>query len=442
MAGQAIILEKNPNYNVTPNQPAFDTVTFKIVGETNQMLTQVQVGAIDVASADPNQMPQLETIDASGKIKIYNTPTTAWEHIDINLDNPLFQDVNVRHAIAYAINRQQIVDNLEFGKTVVAHTWITPNIVPYFASDVPKYEYNPDKARQLLAAAGYTMGADGILTGPGGKMSFTYTTTAGSVLRQSVTQLVAADLKAVGIDAQVIYIPANILFADDGPLQRRTFAFAEYTWVSTTDPGCGLYQSSGIPTAQNNYSGQNYPGWRNAQNDALFDQICNDASIALDPVKRAPVYRAEQRIFAEQLPTLPLFVRLGVSVVPIGLHNYRPTGSIVPADWNIQEWRWSRLGRSVPAKWMPAMQGLIRVRGWHDVLWVRPYRKLVIVFLPPALNLLALAPAHNQSPAPSSWPRPRPRRRRTLPRLAKRGRQPKPLPSAELDCAIALRHRY
>jgi peptide/nickel transport system substrate-binding protein len=344
VAGEAVILEPNPNYNLTPNKPAFSTVTLKIVADTNQLLAQVQTGQIDIATEDAtslSQVPQLDEIAQGGKVKPFYTPSATWEHVDFNLDNPLFKDKNVRQAFAYAINRQQIVDKVLFGKTVVAHSWITPNITQFYNPDVPKYAYNPDKARTMLAAAGYTAGSDGILSGPGGKMSFKYNTTAGNAYRQSVTQLVAADLKAVGIDAQLEYIPAKQYFGPDGPLTRRTFAFAEYAWVSAADPGGqGLYGTSGIPSAANGYTGQNYPGWSNAQNDKLLQDANAVKEIALDPAKRAAAYKAEQVIFATELPVLPLHVRLNITTAPVGLKNYKPTGTSTPPTWNIQEWRW------------------------------------------------------------------------------------------------------
>ena len=345
IAGQAIILDRNGNYNLSPNRPAFKTIVFKITPDTNQVLAQLETGQVDVATTDAlgiGQIPQLDELAKAGRVKPYYLPSTLWEHIDFNLDNPLFQDKRVRQAFAYAINRQGIVDKVLYGKTVVAHTWITPNITQYFTSDVRKYEYAPAQARQLLAEAGYTAGSDGILSGPGGRMSFRYTTNAGSAYRSVVSQLVAADLKAVGIDARLEFIPTNVFVGPDGPLAHRTFEFAEYAWSDGADPGCALYQSSSIPTAANGYSGFNNPGWRDPANDALLNDICNNKNVALDTSKRAIAYKAEQQLFAEQLPTLPLHVRLDITAVPVGLHNYRPTGSSVPFTWNIEQWRLAR----------------------------------------------------------------------------------------------------
>ncbi len=342
IAGQAIVLVPNPNYDLTNNKPAFQKIVFKIVGDTNQLLAQLQTGTVDMITSDATttaMIPQLDQIAAAGKVKPYYIPGSQWEHADFNLSNPLFQDKTVRQAIAYAVNRQQIVDKVLYGKSVVLNTWITPNVTQFFDGDLNNYAYDPTKARQMLAAAGWKAGSDGILVKNGKKFSFKYSTTAGNQYRQAVSQLITADLKAVGIDAQLQYVPAQQFFGPQGPVTLRTFDVAEFTWVSAPDPGCDLYTTAGIPTQANGYSGQNDPGWSNAANDKLLNQACNDATIALDPTKRAAIYKQEQQIFNDELPVLPLHVRLDISAAPTGLQNYKPTGSSIPFTWNIAEWR-------------------------------------------------------------------------------------------------------
>ncbi len=349
IAGQAVVLVPNPNYNLTNNKPAFKKIVFKIVGDTNQLLAQLQTGTVDLITSDATttaMIPQLDQIARSGKIKPYYVPGSQWEHADFNLNNPLFQDKSVRQAIGYAINRQQIVDKVLYGKSVVLNTWITPNITQFYATDLNNYAYNPDKARQLLDAAGWTVGSDGIRAKNGKKFSFKYSTTAGNAYRQAVSQLITADLRGVGIDAQLQFIPAQQFFGPQGPITLRTFDIAEFTWVSAPDPGCDLYTTAGIPTQANGYTGQNDPGWSNAANDKLLNQACNDATIALDPTKRAVVYKQEQKIFNDELPVLPLHVRLDISAAPTGLQNYKPTGSSIPFTWNIADWRLAKLTSS------------------------------------------------------------------------------------------------
>lgn len=346
IAGQAIVLVPNPNYDLTSNKPAFQKIVFKIIEDTNQLLAQLQTGSVDMVTSDAtnsDNIPLLDQIAAKGKVKPYYLPSASWEHADFNLNNPLFQDKNVRQAIVYAINRQQIVDKVLYGKTIVLNTWITPNITQFYGGlGLNSYQYNADKARQLLAAAGWTAGSDGILVKNGKKFSFKYSTTAGNAYRQQVSQLISADLKAVGIDAQLDYQPAKEFFGPDGPITKRTFDMAEFTWVSAADPGCDLYTTNGIPTQANGWTGQNDPGWSDPQNDQLLNQACNDATIALDPTKRAAVYKQEQKLFNDQLPVIPLHVRLDISAAPAALQNYKPTGTTTPFTWNIVEWRLSQ----------------------------------------------------------------------------------------------------
>lgn len=342
IGGQAIILEPNPYYGTTSTKPQFKTVIFKIVEDTNQLLSQVQTGQVKMAFGDALNVPNIPAIDElakAGKVKGYYSPSTTWEHLDFNLRNDKFKDVRVRQAIVAAINRQRIVDQVLFGKSVVAHSWITPNIRKFYNPNVPKYAFDLSKTNELMTAAGFKKGDDGIWAKGDLRMSFTYLTTAGNALRAQVSQLVAGDLKAAGFEVKNEYMPAGSYFADDGPLQRGTFEFAEFAWTSSPDPGgVGLYGTAGIPTEANGFVGQNYGAYSNSENDQLLNDANNNADVALDPAKRAEKYTQQQLIFAQDAAVIPLYLRPEVSVAPTSLKNFKPTGSTTPPTWNIQEW--------------------------------------------------------------------------------------------------------
>jgi|GEM_PF-1807735 len=345
IAGQAIILEPNPYYNVTDAKPAIKNVVFKVIEDTNQLLAQLQTGQIDIGLADALNVPNIPAIDElakGGKTKGYYTPGTTHEHVDFNLRKPMFQDVKVRQAIRYAINRQRVVDQVLFGKSVVSHSWITPNIKQYYNPNVPKFAYDVAKSDALMKDAGFAKGADGIWAKGDMKMSFKYTTTAGNALRAQTTQLVAGDLKAAGFNATLEYIPAKVYFAGgaDGTLSSGNFDFAEFAWLASYDPsGLVTYSSAGIPSAANGFEGQNYMAYSSAENDRLLGLVNNNAEIALDPAKRQKLYFDQQVLYANDVPSIELFLRPEVVAAPTGLKNFKPTGSSVSATWNIQEWR-------------------------------------------------------------------------------------------------------
>jgi peptide/nickel transport system substrate-binding protein len=170
----------------------------------------------------------------------------------------------------------------------------------------------------MLDEAGWVKGSDGIRAKNGVKMDFDYATTADNKLREQVTQLVANDLKQIGVQANLKYIPADTYFANDGYLAKRAHDFAEYTWVLDVDPSGSLYDSQNTPTAANNYSGANYPGYSNPR----FDELSRAAANELDRSKRAPMFAEMQQIWNDELPSIPLFTRLTIEVHKSNLVNW------------------------------------------------------------------------------------------------------------------------
>ena len=97
------------------------------------------------------------------------------------------------------------------------------------------------------------------------------------------------------------------------------------------------FHSSQIPSAANNWEGNNRVGWRNAENDRLWEQLISET----DEQKRIALFRKQQEIFADDLPSVPLYFRLSLTTYPKAMRGPRPTGlggTYLP--WNIWEWQW------------------------------------------------------------------------------------------------------
>lgn len=345
--GVSITLEANPNYTVQAEKPRVKTLLFKIVADTNQLLAQLKTGDIDVATEDALSLAQSPELDKLGDVgaKAYYTPAATWEHADFNLDRAVFQDVRVRQAIAYGINRKDIVDKVLFGKSVQMDSWIVPiskfsvmndNMKSYLTKfPITKYDYNPDKAKQLLDAAGWTMGGDGVRAKGGTRLAFKWSTTAANKQREAVTQVVQQNLKALGIDVTLEYVPAQQFFADDGTVYHRLGDVMEFAWVGGEDPGGqDLFHSSQIPSEDNNFSGQNIPGWKNDRNDELITKANNSIS----DKEREPFYAEQQSIWSQEVPQIALFVRPNIAAAKTALSNFRPSNTNTPPTWNAQEW--------------------------------------------------------------------------------------------------------
>jgi len=296
-----------------------------------------QVDATEINNFSIEQMIEIEK--RNPQQTAYYTPALIWEHIDLNLDNEWLKDKRVRQALAHSINRDELSQKLFYGKQPVAHTWLPERHEGYNAN-VRKYNYDPGRARALLQEAGFTMGSDGIMRDARGRrFEMTIMTTAGNAVREQVQQVMKESMRAVGIDLRIDNRPAGVLFGQT--TRHREFPYmVMYAWVMSplTLPH-SFWNTDQIPTAQNSWEGSNYPGWRNAENDKLNNEILQE----IDAGKRVALLKKQQEIWAEELPAIPLYFRLQLNTANKRLQNVKPAGlSGTYVNWNSQEWGWTQ----------------------------------------------------------------------------------------------------
>jgi peptide/nickel transport system substrate-binding protein len=339
VAGQFMATAAVPSFFLgAPRSPG---ITFRFVPDTNAIIAQLATGEADVVTEDALtefNAPDLLRLERDRAIRAHFVAGATWEHVDINLDNPMLSDIKVRQAIAHGVNRQGIVDSVFNGRSAVIHSY-APSWRWDYNSDVVRYDYNPQKARQLLEEAGYRRGPDGIYAKGNQKLSFKYQTTAGNQPRLLVSQVVQANLKEVGIDIQLDYVNSTEFFAagdNPGPLWGRRFELGQYAWVGSDDPApvASLYSTSGIPTAANGRVGQNFPGISNPR----IDELVARADASIDQAERTTLYAEVQKIWAEILGVLPLYARSNVTAIKRSLQNFRPTPTNTPPTWNSWDW--------------------------------------------------------------------------------------------------------
>ena len=173
-------LVSNPYF---AQQPKIGTVIFKYLTDENQLLAQLESGEVDYAATQALTLaltPQLTDLEQAGKAKVQYVPATVWEHIDFGIQRldgqeSFFTDVKVRQAVAYAINRQEIIDKVLYGKTVVMNTYV-PNNHPSYPGDsaLELYAFNADKSKQLLDDAGWALCIDGVRSKDGRAMKLQF----------------------------------------------------------------------------------------------------------------------------------------------------------------------------------------------------------------------------------------------------------------------------
>jgi len=320
-------------------KPPIDTIIIRgFEASKETLLSQLQAGDIQTIGSETLDVSDVDAVNAISGVKSYVRAGTTIEHIDLNQEDPILKDKQVRKAMLYAIDRQDLVNRAlaAQGQPLVANSMIPP-ISPLFNPDTPNYAFNPDQAKQILDADGWTVGSDGIrVNSAGQKLSLKYQST-GSALRKKVMPLVKDYLHAVGIDVQIDQPPAQAYFGINGPLRSGSLQMAEYADVGSNDAGNDAVQKyaiKNIPTAANSYAGSNYTRWNNSTGDTLIAAQIN----TLVPANRQAAMNSLQLLMADELPTLPLFFRPNVTAASNRLANFKPEYASQGYNWNVWEW--------------------------------------------------------------------------------------------------------
>lgn len=349
VAGDSIRLVPNEHYyRADEGLPYLDSVTFKFIPDTNQLVAQLLSGQCDIGTQDGmdvSQSPFLIEAENNGLLTPYFQTGTVFEHIDFGINSfgdygdgigrpDWFEDVRVRQAMTMCTDRQSMVDNILFGRSEVIHTYI-PSVHPLYPEGLTEWPFDVEQGNALLDEVGYAdSDGDGIREDPatGTPFSVTLGTTTGNEMRQQLTQIFKENMIECGIDVELYYLPASEWFADgpDGPLFGRRFDLGEFAWLTGVEPSCGLYLSSQItgPSEEiNPVTGTNYGGWGAASNtgwyNADYDAICNTA---VGSLPGTPEYednhKEAQRIFSQEVPVIPLFLRLKVAAARPNVVNF------------------------------------------------------------------------------------------------------------------------
>jgi peptide/nickel transport system substrate-binding protein len=302
-------------------RPALDRIVWKIVPDTTVLTLQLLNGEIGGAAID----------NARDLARIGETPTLTHTpvlggdfQISLQLQNPLFQDRRVRQAMAYALDKKSMVDKIMAGAATIATSDILPTSWAY-NPEVNTYPYDPDKARALLAAAGWQVGADGTRTKDGQAFRFELLTDAGDQLRKEIALLVQQQWAAVGVRADVVFVERNALIFDR--LLKGRFEAALLQSSVRADPDLSRrFHSRSIE------NGQNFLGYANAEVDTLLDK----GLAVSDQAARRAIYWEVQRLMAEDLPQIPLFYPETGYAFRADLKNVQP--SPMSPFWNVEAW--------------------------------------------------------------------------------------------------------
>jgi peptide/nickel transport system substrate-binding protein len=331
VSGDHMTMVRNNNYWGS-HKSYLDEITVKFEPDTNTELADLRTATVDLGI--DFRAALLSPLSHLSNVTTSVLGDSGAEKLDFNLKNKYLSDLTIRKAINMGINKQQIVDTLLAGKTVVSpDTPICLGLAAWCADpSIPTTKYDPTAAKKLLDDAGYkvlTTGADKGFRAfkDGTTIALNLVTTSGNALREQQEVQIASDMQGIGIKINTPFKnpTAGKLFgsyASGGVLYNHTFDIAQYTnTVSGGEPD-GWYSGyvcSGIPTQANGGVGQNDTQECNPAVDAGFDAGRNKVSQA----DRKAGYVDAGKALAADLPEAPLYQQLTVNAYSNKLGGYK-----------------------------------------------------------------------------------------------------------------------
>jgi peptide/nickel transport system substrate-binding protein len=341
--GDHITYQRNDKY-WRQDKALLDKLIFKIVPDRNTVIAQAKTGDIDIGvDYTEAQIPEMQNV---GTVTLSITPSLIYERYHFTMvtkddpkkPHPIFGDVNVRKAVAMAIDRQTIIDKILFGKTKIAKNEL--DNTPWENTSIKLLPFDQAQAKKLLDDAGWKPGSDGIRAKDGVRFSFTHGTTAGNQTRETIQALVQANLKDIGVEMKIANQPASKFFgsfSEGGGWVDRTLDMVGFTnGLPSGDPNLEpFWSTSAIPTKDN-------PGGLNSSglSDPKLDQLLSQQSKELDEAKRKEELLQAQQIIHDDIPMVPMYDRVSINSISKRMQGVAPStfGSISGLVWNTADW--------------------------------------------------------------------------------------------------------
>jgi peptide/nickel transport system substrate-binding protein len=352
--GEQIRLEKNPHYyRAAEGLPYLDEVTFTFLGDAARVQAELLAGNCDVATQDGLDVHLIPLFEESGPdlptLHVQTGPI--FEHIAFGIvpveevaerRRDWFGSVQVRQAITLCTDRPRMVDELLHGRAPLMHAYIPP-AHPLHPDDLIEWPYDPAAANALLDEAGFRRDEeDGIRRWPRTEIPFRIRQGSddGAEFRAQINEIFRESLAECGIEVETYQEPVGQWYGNGptGTLFGRRFDLATFAWLVSAVPPCHLYQTDAIPgpppafTA--GWSGRNVTGWSHPE----FDDACQAAQGAfLSTAAYRDNHQQALRIFAEELPIIPLFPRLKLAATRPEVANFHLDPTQPSSLWNIFE---------------------------------------------------------------------------------------------------------
>lgn len=325
--GEHLKLSRNANSVLGPAQ--IDSLVSRIIPDNSAQFLELMADNIDLMGLDPIKYSRIIPArpELQKKLALYKELGNSYTYMGFNLKHKPFDDVRVRRAINYAIDKQEIIDGVYLGLSINIASpykpgtrWSNPALTPY--------PYDPAKARALLQEAGFTdSNGDGILERDGKPFSFEIITNQNKEREKSAV-LIQRRLKEIGIDVQIRAIEWASFISRF--IKTGDFDVVVLGWGLGLDPDqYNIWHSSQQAPGQFNFIGYNNP---------KIDKLLEQGRLELNPDKRMEIYHQFSATLLEDSPIVYLSAGYGLTAIHKrvkGIDNPAPPAGI---GHNSQDW--------------------------------------------------------------------------------------------------------
>ncbi|MEI8348511.1 MAG: peptide-binding protein [Candidatus Omnitrophota bacterium] len=323
--GQRVILESNPEY--FEGKPYINRFVYRIIPDVSTMFLELKTGGIDWMGLTPLQYKnQTDTDYFKKNYKKFRYPSFAYTYLGFNFKHPWFQDKRIRQAFAYAINKEEIIKGVLSGLATPSTGPYVPNTWPY-NPEVKKYEFNPQKAQELLKSAGWQdTNSDGILEKDGRPFEFTILTNMGNTLRMKTATIIQWRLSKIGIKVHIRELEWSTFINEF--IDKKRFEAVLLGWSIGLDPDqYDIWHSSKTKEKE-----LNFISFKNAE----VDELLETGRRTFDIEKRKKAYYRIQEILSEELPYIFLYVPDSLSIISSRFYGIEPAATGI--GYNIHKW--------------------------------------------------------------------------------------------------------
>lgn len=304
------------------DQPHLKTLTFRFYPDASDLLAAYERGEIlGLGQVVPAMIPDVQEIPT---LSLYSARLARQTLVLFNLADealPFFQDVAVRQALLWGLDRQGLIDRVLDGQGLLADSPIFPGTWAY-NPDIPRYSFDPTRAAELLAGAGWKdSDGDGILDKEGQPLSFSLMTSDDATLLR-VAEEVARQWRELGVDCQVEETDFYTLVGNYLYPRRFQALLISLELAGDPDP-YPLWHST-----QHSEEGQNWSGFAHRR----ADEVMEEARMTTDEARRTELYHEFQEIFAEQVPAVLLYYPVYNFALDTSLKNVVIAPMMYPSD--------------------------------------------------------------------------------------------------------------